>query len=103
MPDLHDCSLPPGLRIETTDILLRLQLSVARRADELVRWEAPSLATDRRAWLRAEQELFARLERGAGHHRRELAARVLRQPIRTIHRAEVSCGANLAVTNVTGA
>lgn len=103
MPDLIASTLPPGTRIETTDILLRLQLCVARRADELVRWQAISPATDRRAWLRAEQELFARLERGAGHQRRALAARVLRQPVRPMVRAEARVAGSLVVTNVTGA
>ncbi|MGH7944994.1 MAG: hypothetical protein ACREH8_13420 [Opitutaceae bacterium] len=42
--------------------LLNLQLGVARRADELARYCDSSRWGDRRIWLRAEQEIFERVE-----------------------------------------
>ena len=42
--------------------LLNLQLGVARRADELARYCESSRWQDRRIWLRAEQEIFERVE-----------------------------------------
>jgi hypothetical protein len=47
-----------------THHLIAVQLHVARRADELSRrWALRSSHADRRAWLRAELEVFERLER----------------------------------------
>jgi hypothetical protein len=44
--------------------LVAVQLHVARRADELSRrGPRPSSEADRRAWLRAEFEVFEQLER----------------------------------------
>ena len=54
--DHADCIAKP-------DILLDLQLRVARRCDVLARWQARSRRMDRQIWLRAEQEIFARVER----------------------------------------
>ena len=45
-----------------SEALLEIQLSVARRADELSRRFGTSRETDRRLWLRAECEVFERTE-----------------------------------------
>jgi hypothetical protein len=55
------------------DILLDLQLRVARRCDVLARWQARSRSKDRHIWLRAEQEVFARVERASRQLARQLA------------------------------
>ena len=43
--------------------LARLQLEVARRADQLARLVIPDRATDVALWLQAEDEIFARHQR----------------------------------------
>lgn len=43
--------------------LAELQLRVARRADELARRSHTDRRADRRFWLRAELEVFERVER----------------------------------------
>ncbi len=47
------------------EILLRLQLGVARRADAFARRCPASQLVDRQLWLRAEQEIFELAERAA--------------------------------------
>lgn len=56
---------PRNWNMNTNDALLDLQLGVARRADELARRFRPSHHSDRRLWLRAEQEIFERVENAA--------------------------------------
>ncbi|MBL9202308.1 MAG: hypothetical protein JNL39_17495 [Opitutaceae bacterium] len=55
-------SQPPLL---ADDLILKWLLRVARRADTAVRLLPADRAQDRRVWLRAEQEVFALIERGA--------------------------------------
>lgn len=40
------------------DVLLRLELTVARRADELARAARPGPSADRLSWQQAEEEIF---------------------------------------------
>lgn len=54
---------PPPLLAD--DLILKWLLRVARRADTAVRPLPADRARDRRVWLRAEQEVFALIERGA--------------------------------------
>ncbi len=58
---------PPPVTSLDPGELIDLLLSVARRADELARRLPTGRASDRRLWLRAECEVFERLERARPH------------------------------------
>jgi hypothetical protein len=57
MPLLETLAAVP--LVQSND-LARLQLEVARRADQLARLVIPDRATDLALWQQAEQEVFAR-------------------------------------------
>jgi len=61
MPMLEALSAAPV--VQRND-LARLQLEIARRADQLARLVIGDPATDLALWLQAEQEVFARHGRG---------------------------------------
>ncbi len=55
--------MTPELSLASDEQLLRWLSKVARRADELGRWTCGARDADRRAWLRAELEIFELAER----------------------------------------
>jgi hypothetical protein len=55
--------LQPTVTPADPELLFQLQLRVARRADEVVRESADSLQPAWLAWIQAEREVFAALER----------------------------------------
>ncbi len=52
-----------ALRGIEAEVLLELQLNIARRADSMARRLSSDRMVDRRLWLRAEQEIFERAEK----------------------------------------
>ena len=50
------------------DVLLDLELRIARRADRIAQKTGADRAQDRQAWLRAEFEEFERVERSRPRH-----------------------------------
>jgi len=61
-----ELSVPAACTVATTSTwtspLLELQLRVARHADALARRPGADRNSDRQLWLRAEEEVFSRVE-----------------------------------------
>jgi hypothetical protein len=71
MPTLElsvPAAVTPAINSAWVSPLLELQLRVARHADALARRPGAERASDRQLWLRAEQEVFSRVELDARAH-----------------------------------